>query len=108
MEFSAQVGSPTLQFRPCPLTHCSASNFSPLQWIQQKFAPSVRKSTAPDAPKQETADLDAAQQDAFVEAKGGDVTTKQKKKVTDTTLEVTKKPPAREVRLAMLLRKFCV
>ncbi|KIM53803.1 hypothetical protein SCLCIDRAFT_410787 [Scleroderma citrinum Foug A] len=75
----------------------SASNFSPLQWIQQKFAPSVRKSAVPDAPKQETADLESAQQDVFVEAKGADVTTKEKeKKVTDASPGVVKKPPARE------------
>lgn len=107
MERPAQVGSSILQLQLYPLTFHSASNFSPLQWIQQKFAPSVRKSAVPDAPKQETADLESAQQDVFVEAKGADVTTKEKeKKVTDASPGVVKKPPAREVRLLTLLRKF--
>ncbi|KAL4075868.1 ribosomal protein L22/L17 [Scleroderma citrinum] len=73
----------------------SASNFNPLQWIQQKFAPAVRKSSVPDAPRQEIAEL-APAQEAFMEAKG-DVTTKEKKKkVADAALEVIRKPPARE------------
>jgi len=99
MERPAQVGSLySTTSIIYPLTFHSASSFSPLQWIQQKFAPSVRKSAVPDAPKQETADLKSAQQDVFVEAKEADVTTKEKKmKATDARTQVAKKPPAREV-----------
>ncbi|KAI6035370.1 ribosomal protein L22/L17 [Pisolithus orientalis] len=75
-----------------------SSNFNPLQWIQQKFAPSVRKSTAPDAPKQETADLVPAQQEAFTEAKLIEGSTKhqKKKKVAEAAPEVVEKQSAPE------------
>ncbi|KAI6047190.1 ribosomal protein L22/L17 [Pisolithus marmoratus] len=76
-----------------------ASNFNPLQWIQQKFAPSVRKSTAPDAPKQETVDLVSAQEEAFTEAKLIKGSTKHKKKreeVAEAAPEVVEKHSAPE------------
>lgn len=73
----------------------SASNFNPLQWIQQKFSPSIRKSATPDAPKQETADLVSAQEEAFVESKG--LTRHKKQKASEAIPEVHKKPPALEV-----------
>ncbi|KAI6164856.1 ribosomal protein L22 [Pisolithus thermaeus] len=82
-----------------PSTLNSASNFNPLQWIQQKFAPSVRKSTAPDAPKQETADLVSAQEEAFTEAKlieGSKKHKKKKEKVAEAAPEVVEKQPAPE------------
>ncbi|KAI6105589.1 ribosomal protein L22 [Pisolithus sp. B1] len=82
-----------------PSTLNSASNFNPLQWIQQKFAPSVRKSTAPDAPKQETADLVSAQEEAFTEAKlieGSKKHKKKKEKVAEAAPEVVEKLPAPE------------
>ncbi|KAI6003983.1 ribosomal protein L22/L17 [Pisolithus albus] len=76
-----------------------ASNFNPLQWIQQKFAPAVRKSTVPDAPKQETADLVSAQEEAFTEAKlieGSKKHKKKKEKVAEAAPEVVEKQPAPE------------
>lgn len=72
----------------------NASNFNPLQWIQQKFSPSIRKSATPDAPKQETADLVSAQEEAFVESKG--LTRHKKQKASEAIPEVHKKPPALE------------